>query len=133
MRHIHANDFCKCLVFQKLAQKPALATSEVENTLRAIVSKGSHDGSDALLGQADWFLNSFFFARMSFRYFVRCGLFIANEATQCFTREPLLMFQISICDQLAFGVLAKPPLAVAQQLFHFCVADPIMLVVIEHR
>lgn len=44
-----------------------------------------------------------------------------------------MMFQITIGDEFALWMLAQPSLAVAQQLFHFGIADPIVLVVIKHR
>ena len=113
MRHIHANDFCKGFVLQKLPQKAALAAAKIENTLRAAAAKRCHDGSHALFGQAYRLLNGLFFARVSFRYFVRRGLLLPNEATQCFAGQPLLVFQIAIGNQLAFGMLAKPAFAVA--------------------
>src|SRR5215475_8211441 len=43
------------------------------------------------------------------------------------------MFQISPRNRLAFRMAAEPACAVTQQLFNFVVADPIMLVVVEHR
>ena len=42
------------------------------------------------------------------------------------------MFEITIAYQLAFRMLAKPALAVAQQFFDFVVADPIVFVVVQH-
>ena len=76
MRHIHAHDFCEGFIFQKLPQKAALATPQIENTLRVAAAKGCNDGSDALFGQANPLLYSLLFARVSFRYFVRGGLLL---------------------------------------------------------
>lgn len=42
------------------------------------------------------------------------------------------MLQITIGDELPFGVLSQPAFAVPQQFFHFGITDPIVLVVIEH-
>src|SRR5260370_15510406 len=41
------------------------------------------------------------------------------------------MFQIAIRNQFALGMLAKPPLAMPQQLFHFRVTNPVVLVVVQ--
>ena len=41
--------------------------------------------------------------------------------------------QVAAGDQLALGVRRQPALAVAQQLLDLVVADPVVLVVVEHR
>ena len=82
MRHIHAHDFCEGFIFQKLPQKAALATPQIENTLRVAATKCCNDSSDALFGQANRLLYSLLFAGVSLRYFVRGGLLLPNETAQ---------------------------------------------------
>ena len=43
------------------------------------------------------------------------------------------MLQITIGNELSFRVFAQPALTVSQQLFNFCVANPVVLVVIQDR
>ena len=47
--------------------------------------------------------------------------------------EAALVLQVAAGDQLALGVRGQPALAVAQQLLDLVVADPVVLVVVEHR
>ena len=70
---------------------------------------------------------------MSFGHFIRCGLFLTDKTTQSLTGQALLMFQVAIRNQFAFGMIAKPAFAVPQKFFDFRVADPVVLVVIQDR
>ena len=47
--------------------------------------------------------------------------------------EVRLVLEVAADDLLALGVLAEPALAVAQQFLHLVLADPVVLVVVEHR
>ena len=44
-----------------------------------------------------------------------------------------MVLQITIGNELSFRMFAEPAFAVPQQLFDFGVADPLVLVIIEHR
>ena len=43
------------------------------------------------------------------------------------------MLQVAVGDQVPLGMAAQPPIAEAQQLVYFIVADPVMLVVVQYR
>src|ERR1700733_4858409 len=116
MRNIHANDLFKCLVPQKLTQKPTLAASEVENTLSSAASQRCDNGPHPLLSQADWFFNRFFFASVTFRQFIRFRFFVAYEPAQRFTSESLLVLQIALGDEFPFRMFAQRGSAVPQEL-----------------
>src|SRR5271156_1075364 len=112
MRYIHANDFCKGLIVQKLPQQPALAAPKVQNALRAAATKCCHYCSSTLFSQTDRLFNCFLFARVSFGDFIRRRLFLTDQATQRLTRKLLPVLQVAICNQFALGMLAQPALAV---------------------
>jgi hypothetical protein len=42
------------------------------------------------------------------------------------------MAQIAAHDQVAFGMRVEPSFTAAEQLFDLVVADPVMLVIVEH-
>jgi len=47
--------------------------------------------------------------------------------------QSLLVLQVSIGDQLALGMLAKPALTMSEELFHFRITNPIVLIVVKDR
>ena len=122
-------------VREQRREQLALAAAEVEHALRArCACSAASDGAEPLLVEADAALSS-----ASSSAAVRLGLLVGIGWSSSTSRasasrdEAALVLQVAAGDQLALGVRREPALAVAQQLLDLVVADPVVLVVVEHR
>ena len=102
----------------------ALAATEIED---GSGSEGFDDVGDAVeaKGVEGYFL-------FNFGFFFGFGIFnLRGELGESLTGETALEFEIAGHDAIALGVILKPILALAEELFDFLLADPVVLLSVE--
>ena len=120
-------------VAQQRPQQAPFAAAEVEHALRAPLScrtpsDRSRRCSFRLIGRST--ASSSPACCLLGR--VGVGLVLVEQARERVPREAALVLQVAAGDQLALRVARQPALAVPQQLLDLVVADPVVLVVVEH-
>jgi len=93
--------------------------------------RGDH-GVLPLLVQADLLLDLLFFVCVLFLCFIGVLLIFIQQPLHRRPRQAAEVFQVAIDDLLLGRMRRQPRFAVTEQLFHFVIPDPVMLVVVEH-
>jgi hypothetical protein len=113
----------------------ALAAAEIGDRSGAGIAKSSHDGLHALLVEADGAFDRRFLG------VVRSALGVGvlrivvdfHEARECVPSEPAVVPEVAASDELPIGMRGQPFATSTQQLVDLFGADPVVLVVVEHR
>ena len=134
MRDVDADDLGERRILQQRSDQLAAAAAEIEHPLRAARPEHGHDRAEPLLVQAQRFLDSLLLglARLR-RVAVRVGVLVLEQPRERLARQRALVLEVAVDDQLALGMPGEPALAAAQQLLHLVVADPVVLLRVEHR
>ena len=130
---VDADDLQERRLLQQRAQQLAIAAAEVEHPCRAARAQRGNDGAVPLLVQAHRLLDRLLFGRALLDVVVNRHVFVDEQLLERRARERPLVFQITIHDQLAIGMVRQPTLAAREQLRDLVVADPIVLLRVEHR
>ena len=64
--------------------------------------------------------------------YARVSLARVKQLCQRLTPKVTLVLQVAPGDQVPLWMVVQPPLTIAQQLVHFVVANPVVLVVVQH-
>src|SRR6266702_152681 len=75
---------------------------------------------------------------LSFRTFLDlwllflCYRLFWKQASQSIAYQSRAIAQVAPCDKLALGMGGQPTLAVLQQLLHFIIANPVVLIIVQY-
>ncbi len=92
--------------------------------------KHGHDGSQALLVQADALLDYLFYSGRLFSSLLSRSI-LCHEAMNGIHGQVAFMFQVAIGDLFLFWMVFKPALAMSQQFFDLFIAYEVMFIVIQ--
>lgn len=132
-RNIHTHNPLERLIVQQGFKQLSLAATKIDDGFGVHCSKRSQHCADALLPQPDGRFDFEFFvsARLLDRFGI--GRILISQARQCVAGEPPVVPEISRGDGFALRVRRQPAFPFAQQLLDFIVADPVVLLSIQHR
>jgi hypothetical protein len=111
----------------------AFAAAQVQHSRGRSTENSSGHSIEAPLVQADAFLDLTLLVVLllvDLRLVVRR---VISEAGQDVARERTPVLQVAATDQLASGMGRQPRAALVEQLASLVLADPVVLVVVEHR
>ena len=133
MRHVHADDFSELLFLQQSLEQSAFTATQVQNASRARAFQRGQHRAKTLFVEADVALDGFFFLRVNFGDGIGIRFALVHELRQRVVHQAALVLEIAARDGFALGMRRQPALAVAQKFFHLVIADPVVLVVVQHR
>jgi len=128
----HADDPLELPLAQQLANEAARAAAEIEHATRARFPQHLHHALHPLVVQAQRLFQGLQRRRgrpviIGCRRIVELGQPLQGEPGQ-----PPAMLEIAPRDQFALRMLRQPAFALPQQLVDLVIADPIVLLVVEH-
>jgi hypothetical protein len=130
--NIQPDDLLELLLLEKFTDQISFAAAEIENALRAAGPQSCHDGTKALVVQAEGLFQRVFGLvgrPLVLIYLLR--LLLLHETGDGFTEEAWLELQIAASD-LLLRVSRQLALAFGKQFLHLILADPVVLSVVEH-
>ena len=125
--HIHPQDPVDAALLYQRAQEFAVPAPKIGHGARARSSDDLEDRRQPLVPQAGADLGQFFV-----RLGLRAGEIVVQEPGQRLVREVAPVLEIPRGDQVLLRVRPQPVAALFQKLGDLVVADPVVLVVVEH-
>jgi hypothetical protein len=115
VRIAQADNFIELFVPEQFADQLAFATAQVENSLGSACSQGRHDGSEALLVEADGLLQHLLSLLLGLIAFIGFGrLLLLNKAGQRQPEKAWLVFQVTSGDLFFLRVAGQPALTLCE-------------------
>jgi hypothetical protein len=105
-----------------------LTTTEVDHPARSAALQRGQDRAQALLSEADAFLDRFLFPISPI-----LRLVFFHKPEEGFAGEAALVLEVALGVQSPLRVPGEPLVAATQQLFYFFVSNPVVLVVVQNR
>ena len=121
------------MVLDELLEEATLAAAQVEDPARPGAPQRGEDRAEPLLVQADLRLDRRLLGVAGLGLPIRVVLLAGDQPAEGFARQVRLAREVAPRDELALGMLRQPALAAAEQLLDLGCADPVVLLVVEHR
>jgi hypothetical protein len=123
----------KRLVLEQRSQQLARAAAEIEHAPRAARPQRRDDGAHPLLVQAQRLLDGFLLGRARLLVLVLGRILFREQLLDRGALQGALVLEVARHDQLAVRVAGEPALPAGKQLLDLVVADPVVLLRVEHR